>query len=174
MSVELVEAVVAAAKSMKNLPYKLGGRGNPKSNPPGAIDCRGFVERAYKLASAGPAIGDTHANVRGEVKWAKANERFREPSMVPGRAWLIFYNEPSAPPTPDNPDRIRHVALCLQPVSSKWPKGRAISALNPELDVRFHNLNLHGYAIYGYCEPDWSAVTDPEPPVEADPADIHP
>lgn len=165
MSNDLADAVVIKAKSMKGYPYKLGGRG------PNGIDCRGFVEKAFKDAGVGAAIGGQHADVRGEVRWTKANDRFREPSMVPGRAWLIFYNEPSAPPTPSNPDRIRHVGLVLQPLSPRWPKGRVISALNPDLDVRFHNLSLKGLAIYGYCEPDWA---DPEPPVAVDPADVQP
>lgn len=169
---QYIKQVVSAARSMLNFPYVLGGRGGANNTPPYGIDCRGFVQRAFKLAGAWSLIGESQPNVRAMVKWAKDNGRFRDGTVTPGRAWPVFYNEPSSKPEPGNPDHIRHVGLVLQPISPRFPKGRMISALNPALDVRITALNLKGLAIYGYCEPDWASldaneppITNPEPPV---------
>ena len=167
---EYVRQIKTAFRGMLDYPYKLGGWGGPNNNPPYGIDCRGFVQRAYKLAGAWPAIGGYQGNVRAMVRWAEENGRFRGPEVTPGPVWPIFYYEPLTTPEPGNPRHIRHVGLYLQPVSERWPKGRAVSALNPQLDVRYHGLNLRGYKILGYCEPDWDSLdeppmVDPEPPI---------
>jgi len=177
---EYVRQIKAAFRGMLDYPYKLGGWGGANNNPPYGIDCRGFVQRAFRLAGAWLAIGGYQGNVRRMVRWAEEHGRFRGPEVTPGPCWPIFYCEPDAPePEPGNPRHIRHVALYLQPKSKRWPKGRAVSALNPVLDVAYHGLNLRGYAILGYCEPDLSLVepveppmVDPEPPVKSTPADV--
>ena len=166
--------VIQAAKSMLDFPYRLGGWGGEHNDPPYGIDCRGFVQRAYKLGGAGDLDGPPQGNVRAMVKWAKDNNRFRGPEVTPGRAWDVFYCEATTKSEPGNPFHLRHVGLVLRPISPRYPKGKAISALNPVLDVRIHDLNLKGLAIYGYLEPDWAALDvveppmfDPEPPVGA-------
>lgn len=170
---QLIKQMVEAAKSMLGWPYEMGGWGKP---PDYGIDCRGHAQVSFKLAGARALIGGYQMNVRHMVKWAKENGRFRDPATYTGkRGDLIFYYEPDAPPTPGNPDRIRHVAIELQPVGKHWPAGRAISAVNPRWDVTYHELLMHdlgirNLAILGYCEPDWAslevdepAMVDPEP-----------
>lgn len=173
---EYAESVIRAANSMRDYPYELGGRGGEKNNPPFGIDCRGFVQRAFKLGGAWALVGQSQGNVRAMVKWAKANGRFRGPEIAPARGWVVFYCEPLTKPEPGNPDHIRHVGLVKQPISHRFPKGRAMSALNPTLDILNHGLNLKGLAIYGYVEPDWASldavevpITDPEPPIGVNP-----
>lgn len=152
------------------LGYKMGARGH---GDPEMYDCRGLAEAMYTQNGVGEAMGGTHVNVRAEVKWAKDNQRFREPSVAPKSCWWIFYNEPTAMPGPNsNPDCIRHVAIAVEPPSDENPAGLAISALNPHLGIREHGFNLKGLAIYGFCKPDWDRVgasdvpiTDPEPPI---------
>ena len=160
MSNEFAEAVVAEAKSYLGVPYVLGGLSRH------GIDCRGLARKAFGNVGLRDLIGGPLPNVRAQVKWAKANGRFRDPlSYTPQRGDLIFYSDAKPPSAePGNPDHIRHVGIVLKPKTVNFPAGRVISALNPVLDVKKHGLNLRGLAIYGYCEPDWASAL-PEPPI---------
>jgi hypothetical protein len=176
MSNPHIEAMIDVAKSMDEYPYEMGGWGQP---PDYGIDCRGFAQIPFKLTGVRFLVGGYQGNVRQMVAWAKANGRFREPANYAGkRGDLVFYNEPGAMPGPSgNPDCIRHVAILLRPVSLRWPKGRAMSAVNPKWDVRIHellmhDLEIHKLAVYGFCAPDWAsldalepAMVDPEPAI---------
>lgn len=162
---EWVEAVVKEAKKMLGWPYEMGGRGQL---PDHGIDCRGLVQRAFRMAGCPESIGDGQTNVRAMVKWAMDNGRFRSSADVApnecGRSWPVFYSGPGGA----GPYDLRHVGIVLQPVSARYPRGRAISAVVPE--VMTHRLALKGsdglMFIFGYCEPAWPepepAITDPE------------
>lgn len=165
-----VEAMIQAAFTRLDYPYELGGWGQP---PDYGIDCRGFAQMSFKDIAARFLIGGYQGNVRRMVKWAKENGRFFTPVEDDGdRGDLIFYNEPGAMPGPStNPDCIRHVAIKLRKVTRRYPKGRAISAVNPKWDVTKHELLLHDLgitrlAIYGHCKPDWAALDAAELPMD--------
>jgi hypothetical protein len=162
-------AVIAAARDMLDYPYKLGGWGGDKNDPPNGIDCRGLVQMSFKAIGARHLIGDYQMNVRRMHKWAVENGRLCSEGH---RGDVIIWNEPAkVGRESDNPLAMRHTGIQIQPVSRRFPQGLAISAVNPRHDVKEHDLLLHDLGlthldVLDYIHPDWESLLVEEPPME--------
>lgn len=152
---QAIKEIIARGKTFLGTPYVMGG-----TDPGVALDCRGFVRKAY--GEFKQCIGGALGNVR-EFKASAIQRGFW--SETGGRGWPVVYGH-TDPALGKGPDHIGHIAIQLQPVSRRFPKGKAMSARNPNLDTVEHNLILPGMIILGYIKPDWSQYTpDPEPPI---------
>jgi hypothetical protein len=166
---EWIEAVIAKARTYLGVPYELGGLSYD------GIDCRGLVRRAFGIPceeldppTLRTLIGGPQPNVRAFVQWAKENGRFVGPEHAAQRGDVIFYYNIEGGGA--GPDHLQHMGIVLKPISPRVKKGRAISAVIPE--VTTHILDpFKSLDIYGYLVPDWAAadgppISDPEPSVE--------
>lgn len=159
-----------AAEGMLGWPYDMGGWGGPKNDPPYGLDCRAFVQRAYRLSGVLDRIGGPQGDVRHMIAAARAEGSFVGPDTRPGLLWPVFYYEETDKPEPGNPEHWRHVALVNHRINAKYPQGQAMSAYSPKAKDAFghkgtiiHDLIIPGLKIGGFCNPKFASIVEPTP-----------
>lgn len=150
-------AMVRFFKAQLGKPYKFGARGPEK------WDCIGLDVGAAREAGLDSSVFPSSWTVRNLTAWAKANGRLRlvVDGYQPKRGDVFLWG--AAALADHKPVKgAGHTGLVLQPVSPEHPKGKAISAYNPEKGVIVHDLIPEGHlAPYGFVELDYPK---PEPP----------
>jgi cell wall-associated NlpC family hydrolase len=114
------QAVVDLVKSYVGYPYVFGAEG------PNKFDCSGLVYWVFKEAGELPRIGGSRMGATSYMRWFVARGRWskNESDARPGDL-VVWENG-------------HHIGFYVGP-------NRAISALNPNLGVRFHDLKIpHG------------------------------
>jgi uncharacterized membrane protein YgcG len=113
-------AVVALTMSTVGAPYVFGAEG------PNKFDCSGLVYWVFKAAGELPRIGGSRMGATAYMRWFVARGRWskNESDARPGD--LVVWGDG------------HHIGVYIGP-------NRAVSALNPELGVRVHDLKIpHG------------------------------
>lgn len=156
------DAMIAFANEQLGDPYVFAARG------PNRWDCIGLVVGAARHVGLTTDQVPNSWTVRNLTAWAKKHGYLRlAADGYQGQRGDIFLwgDAKSASHAPVL--GAGHTGLVKQPISAKHPRGRAISAFNPELDVINHGIapkpGSH-LALYGFVViPDKAAEPGPGP-----------
>jgi hypothetical protein len=181
MSNEYAEAMIAFANEQDQLnkPYKLGARG------PNAFDCVGLMYAAARAAGLDASVFPNSWTVRNLTGWAEANGylHLAADGYAGERGDLFLWGKLDGDHRPVK--GAGHVGLVKRAPTDARPKGRAISAYNPELDIINHavlpkpggHLALYGFIALPYPRRRVQPVEveeTPAPTESVEPADDEP
>lgn len=171
MSNPYAEAMIGFANDQLKLkkPYVFGKRG------PNAFDCMGLMYAAARAAGLGPDVFPNSWTVRNLVGVARKNGwlHLADSGYAPERGDLGIWG----PVGGGQPEKgAGHVLLVKRPATAAKPKGKAISAFNPEKDIINHgvapkpggHLALYAYIALPYPQPEVPVeIEDSAPPSES-------
>lgn len=165
-----VKSMVRFCKDQLGKPYVFGQRG------PKAFDCIGMMYAAARHAGLDSTVFPNSWTVRNLTGWARNHGRLvlSSDGVNCKRGDVFLWG------AADLPDHrpikgAGHTGIVLQPVSAGHPKGKALSAYNPNKGVIIHDLipEPGHLALYGFVDLPYPAdlppteIEDSAPPDDA-------
>lgn len=167
-----IEAGIAWAKATRKTAVYKYGRHGPK-----AYDCVGFVLGFMRQLGIDASVYPLFWTTRAMTAWGEKTGALKLGVAGIERGMPFLWGDATRPDHRPVAGA-GHTGICLQPPSAKHPRGRAISAYNPDKDIIIHDLIPAAgdhLAFFGYLvvnppavPVDPPATEQPEPPAPSD------